>query len=439
MDKIFKSIKIERLGYGIYGIGRLPNGRNVLVERTVPGDLVDIKITKSMRTFSYAYVTHLVKPSLNRDIDPICPIFNKCGGCTYRDISYDKQIAFEENILKELIKREGLIIHKVSFIPSADRGNYRIKSKFYIDPEGYLSYSGLRSNKLVPVTHCPILTDEINRVVKRINNMVMNKGKLSNRFENIEIYDADNGVGIHFIVNGVNDKVIKRIKEVVKRFKIISYTISDTKKSQFSVYGKKLMLDYKKVQYKFYPGTFIQANRYTAEKMLFTIENYIKLQKISGDLIDLYAGMGFFSYYLKEYFNRIYLVENSPYAVNDMRGIFTGMNNISIYEKSVNSAIIYIKKLRLQPDLVILDPPRTNPPDYVFEKISSLNAKYIIYISCNPPALLHDLKKFIGKYHIDNLIGFDMFPNTYHQEVIAFLRKKEKKPKDQNKKKFAKK
>ncbi|MCD6579508.1 23S rRNA (uracil(1939)-C(5))-methyltransferase RlmD [bacterium] len=427
MDKYFNSIKIERLGYGIYGIGKLPNGKNVLVERAVPGDIVDITITRAQRTFFYAKINKLITPSNLRNTSPICPIFHKCGGCTYKNVSYDDQIKMQEGILHELVKREGLIIRNISFIPSEDRKNYRIKSKFYINPEGYLSYSGLRSNRLVPITNCPILVDEINRVVKRINNMVMNKGNFSKRFENIEIYEADNGVGIHFIVRGVNDRVIKRVKEMVKRFKIISYTITDTRKGQFSVYGKKLLVSYNKVQYKFYPGTFIQTNKYTTEKMLFTIENYIKIHKISGDLIDLYAGLGFFSYYFKQYFNRLYLVENSPYAVNDMRGMFSGMGNISIYEKSVNSAITYIKKLKLQSDLVILDPPRTNPPDYVFEKISSLNAKFVIYISCNPPALLHDLKKFIGKYHIDNLVGFDMFPNTYHQEVIAFLRKKERK------------
>jgi 23S rRNA (uracil1939-C5)-methyltransferase len=418
-------VKIKNSSYGIYGIGYTDKiSKKMLVEYGIPGDLVIVKEKDEKSSYTFAKIKKIVEKSSYRDRRVFCPHFWKCGGCTYGDISYKNQVKIKNDLLNEMLKREGLKIEQTAFIPSEKELGYRLRTKLKINRDGFLSYSKLRSNKLVAINNCPVDTDGINKVIKRFNAIVEKSGRLSKRLKEVEIVEGDNGIGIHFFIYGANADIKKRVTKIIKQLGVISFVISDLEKANFVVGGRKLIKNIGEKEFKFYPASFFQANGDIAYKIAETIKNYIELKDIGGKLLDLYAGIGFFSGYLQKYFNKITVVESSPYAINDIRGTLKDHKDVSYYEKSVASALTYINAAKARPDLVILDPPRTNPKPYLFNNIKKLKSPYIVYVSCNPPALLSDLKLFINDYYIDSLIGFDMFPNTYHQEWVTFLRKK---------------
>ena len=418
---------IDKPTYGVYGLSRkYENEKNVLVEYGIPGDVVKIKKKHEDRNAIFAYIDKFVKRSPLRQKEPFCPVYGKCGGCTYGDLKGETEGRLKKEVLKDLIEREGVKANINEFVPSPKYEKYRIRTRMKLDHRGLLGYSQLRSNRIISVNNCPICSDEINRIIRRFNKAMKTRGSISKHLREIEIVEGDDGVGIHFITDRLTEFLENRIKKICLKLGVASHVVTQLDKGEFYVRGRKLKMTLGKEEYKFYPASFMQANKEIASNMLQSIRGYVEINDISGDMIDLYSGIGTFAKYLEDRFSRIYLVENSPYSNQDSKGTFAGSFKVSYYEKEVRSALDYIKKLKIKPGLIILDPPRKHPPEYVFRKIRAFDADHIIYISCNPPALLHDMKLFYKKYYLDSLIGFDMFPHTYHTEIVAFMRRKNK-------------
>jgi 23S rRNA (uracil1939-C5)-methyltransferase len=148
--------------------------------------------------------------------------------------------------------------------------------------------------------------------------------------------------------------------------------------------------------------------------------------EVSGNLaIDLYAGVGLFSIQLAQQFNSVIGVEASHRSVEFAREN-AAINKSENVQFIIERADVWLRGFAKQhtdqaPDLLLLDPPRSGAAECM-EAIAHLKPRRIHYVSCDPTTLARDLKTIVAEgYTLNRVVGFDLFPQTYHIETIAFL------------------
>ncbi len=418
------TLDVRKRAYGNYGIGEEPGGKKVLVEFGLPGDRVDVEIINARKDYSTAEIRSFIKRSPLRKEKDFCPHFGRCGGCNFGDISYNDETDLKNGLIKEILEERSLKVDEYFFVPSKEHTGYRIRARFKIGPGKKLAYSEYKTNRLIEVDSCPVCAPGINEKIPVLNGLLKGLRGLSLVSE-IELIAGDNGTGINLIVREPGRRAEETAGEIARRAGMICHSVSFPGEDEAVSFGRKVNIECGGSIYRIYPSTFFQANRGTAALMLDSVKNYCALKEIGGTLVDLYSGAGFFSYAVKDKFKDLFMVERSASAVSDGKGMFSGRPATAFYNKSISTGLKYLKFRHISPSLIIADPPRTNPPAFIFENMASMKSPFLIYVSCNPPAFFDNLKYFIkSNYFIDNLICFDMFPRTYHIECAVFLRKK---------------
>jgi 23S rRNA (uracil1939-C5)-methyltransferase len=389
-------VNIETVVNGGKGLARVEDFV-LFIEGALPGEYIEVEIIKLKKKYGFAKILNILSQSIGRQ-KPDCKYYKICGGCQLQHCKYNFQLEIKENIAKEMFEVFTKDIHKIE--PSVNEFNYRNKVSFRKNPykAGLLSS---KSHAVVDVEQCMIANKKINYFFSVIKNSKSNSGT------------------VKFILKTTENGEIMLVAD--KEIKLDEYTL----KSFDSVYmnnkhisGKKFLTQsIEGVDFRIYPKSFFQINFDVLKKII----NFLKAECKGNVLLDSYCGTGIFSFALRNNFSKIIGIDieiDSIKSANIIKKSFN-INNTEFYTGKVKNMIESFSKA----DYILLDPPRKGCSTKVIEGLLESGVPNIIYISCDPSTLRRDLKILEDKYKVDKIKLYDMFPQTFHFETIAILKK----------------
>ncbi len=388
--------------YGGYSIAR--EEKVILIKGAVPGELVEVNIDERKRDYMLASVTQILEPSEFR-VEPKCPVFGICGGCHLQFISYEKQVSMKEEVLVDSLTRLGGIEVQLSPSLTSNQWHYRHRAQFKISKEGNIGFFRESSRDVVLFESCPLMAVRINELLQHIKEKNLACG-----LKEIHLSVGDSAAAL---LKGENAD--PGLTEAFREIGIASIAVNDTLMEG----SGSVAFDLNGLKYTVSPWTFFQAHWSLNLKVAEFIAGRVAPQ--GKKVLDLYAGAGNFSLPIARDAEEVVLVEENPYAADD------GARNLKLNSlKNCRFVRSSAEKYRLQKnfDLIILDPPRPGLTGEVVKKILEMPSDTIVYISCNPSTLARDLKKLKNTYDIESVQMIDFFPNTFHIEVAALLKRK---------------
>jgi 23S rRNA (uracil1939-C5)-methyltransferase len=417
-------ILIEGVAFGGYGVGRI-SGKVVFVPYTVTGGRVWIEVTEEKQKYSRGRLIQIVDPSPWR-VNPPCPYFGTCGGCQWQHIDYPYHAELKKAILRGTLERVGKLrdLPPMDIILSPEFYDYRVRVQLKVRGQA-LGYYRERSHEIVDIDHCPISDPLVNLTMQEL------RGELTafSRMEGIEINvspDEKKAVLVlHPLVwNRDPEDFVRRFFQnhpILKGIAIVARSglkrLGDPS-LHFTVSlhrsGEKRTLGFRASAL-----SFFQVNPEQNRRLIETVLEFSGVRK-NEILLDLYAGIGNFTLPLAAEAATVIGVEGNRTAIEDARfnAEKNGMKNCAFLQGGTEEVL---KNLSEKPDDVILDPPRTGCKT-ILDQVVGLKPKKIIYVSCEPTTFSRDIRLFAENgYSLQRLTLIDMFPQTYHMEVIGLL------------------
>lgn len=443
-DQIF--VDIKRLGINGEGIAFYKK-LSVFVENALPKENVLVEITSVKSKYVLAKVIEQKTKSIDRTI-PECVYYTKCGGCNMSHIKYQATGKYKKEMLEEAISRYSGLNPK-SFeikdtVLSENDFGYRMKATLPLRQGEHGVVWGLyhpNSEKFIRTKNCMIhhglinkIADDICDILNELNikayDLKNKKGQIKYLVIRTSLYNDDSQVT--FIFN----ELPKNLKELGSRTisidNVISvyYSINDiVDGNEFfgdeivKLEGEDYLLekigDYK---YQLLPNSFFQVNVKQAENLFETVKKLAKLSH-KENVVDAYCGVGAIGIYLAKYCKNVYGVEANKNAFKNAKdnAELNGIKNIKFLEGDVLKSLAYLLKDKNEIDILVFDPPRTGLTEDIIKIVLKASVKKIIYVSCNPSTLAKDLSLLKEKYQVNQLIPFDMFPNTSNIESVCLL------------------
>ncbi len=380
-------IKFDHFGRGIARI----NDKIIFVDRTLPEEIVDVIVTCEKKNYLEGKPEKIIKESKDR-IKPICPFYDKCGGCNFLHTTYETEVKFK-------LEKGNELLGKIDNFYETKDLNYRNKVTLHYK-DGILGLYEEESNKVIDINYCYLVNDKINNLIKELKTI-----KFSNNCEivircidnKVLVYiegNIDNNINIDCDTLIINDKVIKG--DGYLYFNLNDYKIRIGSKS------------------------FFQVNLEGLNNIYEIINNYLSKTKYTKAL-DLYSGVSLWSILFNKNIEKIDSIEiNKEACDNALYNIKeNNINNINVINGKVEDYIDKFKDI----DLVITDPPRSGMDNKTIDYIKKINPNSIIYISCNMDTLKRDLDN-LKDYNIVELDLVNMFKKTYHCETVCILERK---------------
>lgn len=396
-------IKIDTLDHYGRGIGKI-NNKIIFVDNALPGEIIEPIIVKEKKNYVEGYVKNYIKKSEKR-IKEKCIYFNSCGGCDLLHLEYKNQLEFKMEKVKNIVSKylnKNIKINEI--IKSDNEFNYR--NKITLKVNNKIGFFEKRSNNIVEINECKLALPIINNAIKylkkldlsHINSITLR----TNSKDLMIIIEADKDIDINYI-------------------KPIAYSIYIKRNNVYNlVYGEKYLLEYVD-NYKFLvsPDSFFQINLNVCAKLYKKIKDYTRY---AHNILDLYCGTGTIGIYVHTN-NNLLGIEVNKYAIKDANKNMK-LNNITNAKFICGKSEEIINKIKLSPDVIIVDPPRGGMDKKAIRYILNSNASKVIYVSCDPMTLVRDLKMLSDNYKIIEITPFDMFPNTFHVENVCLMEKK---------------
>ena len=429
-------LRIEKVVYGGAGLAhRLEaedSGQTVFVPFTLPGELVEARLTDSKRGFADAELLQIVEASSDR-VAPGCAHFGECGGCHYQHASYEAQLALKTYILRETMERAGLAHLPEVQIHSGEPWRYRNRIRLRLaEVEGALRVGYLRrgSNEFLPVTMCPIAAPLLWRAAEALLKLVnyTDSARCAKAIVEVEFFTTKDESKFQMTlftrqkaVMGF-DVLCERLQKLLPELVGAGVATLQAEGSRRAERPRAIAswgaegLSYAAAGEKYWVsrGGFFQVNRSLVDELV----RIVTARRRGALAWDLYAGVGLFSRALKAGFDGVVAVEA---AADDLAKTFKGDGRRAVAVTTVEflrGAVVQ----RERPELVVMDPPRAGVGAEVCSLLGRVLAQEIVYVSCDPVTLARDLKALVDfGYKINELHMVDMFPQTFHQETVVVL------------------
>lgn len=444
------------MAFGGRGVSRL-DGMAVFVKGAMPGERVLARIGKKKKSYAEASITGLLSSSPDR-IEAPCPYFGYCGGCQWQDLRYERQIEYKRNFIRETLERVGSIrgLQVNPTVPSPKQYGYRNKMEFsFSDRPWYMPSDfnpgmekknlalGLHAPgtfyKIIDMAACLLQHDQGNQILRFVREFALNSRlpaynlKGHHGFWRFLVLRRSEFTGewlVNLVTSEENQPVIATLAEnLTERFREVRTVVNQisAKKAAIAVGDKEVLaagdgfLEDRLGPYLFQisAGSFFQTNSPGAENLYNKVMEYSELNG-SETVLDLYSGTGTISIFLSGSARRVIGMEIVQSAVKDAE-LNCRRNNISNCSFITGDIRENLKRLSVQPDLLIIDPPRAGLHKDVLKSVMAMAVEKIIYVSCNPAALARDAGLLASDYELEEIQPVDMFPQTYHTEAVAKL------------------
>lgn len=426
-------VRIEKLVYGGDGLAH-QDGHTVFVPLVLPGELVQIESAVRKKKFIRGRLERVVEASPERVPAP-CPHFGRCGGCQYQHLPYQAQLRYKTEILRETLGRIGRIqwtgaigSHESPAFGYRNRAQWKLRAPQDGAENAGIGYFEMGSTKLCPVSECAILSPRLADTLSRLRQLV-SRSTLLNAIDEIEAFADD---GDEKILLNLSAERLADSSESITAFlrdslpNIASILIQDRRADKFHLSGPGY-LSYAASGSKYRVGhlSFFQVNRFLVEPLVEAVTGSAR-----GRLaLDLFAGVGLFTVALAKRFERVIGVESNPAAAKDLESNLKECGGASPASRNV-TVEGFLSRWHESPDLAVLDPPRAGVETEALARLKKIAPARIHYVSCDPATLGRDLAQLVGSekaagpFEIESINLFDIFPQTYHMEVLVQLRRR---------------
>ncbi len=399
------------------------DGKKVFVPLAIPGEELEIEITREFRDYSQGRIVSVLTPSPHR-VQPFCSRYGSCGGCNMMHIDCAYQQELRTSILREAFQREGLDVPEIEVVAGSDRG-YRARFQLH---DGGLMERG--SNRMIRLDSCDCATPEVNRYLSEVPPAERPRGRV-HLFGSSAITSIPEGYDKIVIAHEeerqkkkeekvqkgmprktVNGRPMKKQKKIKPRFE--GTTFDPANRCTIALLGKEISFD---VQ------GFFQSNLELLGKAIPLITD-----GLSGDnALDIYAGVGTFSVFLADSFKRVCLVEHNrdalAWAETNLAGTAHESYGVSGDSWTKNHARTFMD-LHGGFDVAVIDPPRSGMEKSVSTFLAASGIPRIRSLSCDAATHARDIAQLVkGGYRLDRLFLLDFYPQTCHIESLAWLTK----------------
>ena len=471
------TVKIEDIGTEGEGIGKL-EGFTLFVKDAVMGDVVEARLVKVKKNYAYARLEKVLTSSPLR-VKPVCPYHKQCGGCQIQAMSYEAQLQFKENKVKNNLVRIGgfdqIFIESVmeSVVGMEQPWHYRNKAQFPVgtDKDGRIItgfYAG-RTHSIIANTDCALGVEENEPILQKVLAYMLN--------EKVSAYDETTGQGlvrhilirkgftsgeimVCLVINGKSlpkeDRLVSTLREIpgmtsiwlnynTKNTNVImgtegrvlwgQNTITDVihRRSIEEINSGKDCLRYDSkenapqgITFAISPLSFYQVNPIQTEKLYSLALEYAGL---TGEetVWDLYCGIGTISLFMAQCAKEVHGVEIVPQAIEDARknAECNHIENATFYVGKAEEVLPRLyEEEHIFADVICVDPPRKGCDEACLNTIIKMAPKRIVYVSCDSATLARDLKYLCENgYEIRKVRAVDQFGQTVHTETVCLLSK----------------
>lgn len=397
------------LAAGGDAIARHPDGRVVFVAGAAPEERVEARVVKDNRSFVRAELTGVLEPSPHR-VDPPCPHYSTCGGCTLQHVAYEAQVESKQASLLDTLSRIGKIDVASVEVDPPWRGEpygYRTRARLVLARDGQVGFRAAKSRKVVDVRQCPVLAPELQDVLTTLRAAYARAGALG---KDAELSLVSNGEEVLAAfppgLGGLSNTVAKAAGPKV--------TAGDAALADAQDGFGPLSLS---------PRVFAQSSRAGNAAMLEHIE--AALPERVGLALDLYSGNGNFTRVLARHADAVEAFEGAREAVALARR--AAPDNARVHLGSVAEALTKMVEEGRRADVVLLDPPRTGAEPEVLQAIGSASPSVVVYVSCDPATFARDAAHLTegAGLRLRRIRLFDLYPQTGHSEVIGVFERAE--------------
>jgi 23S rRNA (uracil1939-C5)-methyltransferase len=431
------TMTIERIAYGGDGVGSL-DGRVVFVPQTAPGDVVDVQLVSQRRRYAVGTVTALRQPSAWRVSAP-CPLYERCGGCHMQHLAYSHQLATKTAQVQECLQRIGKLTDVVvtpmleSPLPFA----YRNKVIYHYDSQhGALGLIGRQEQQIIDVPRCLISDPRADAIMAQIRALAATQPALRHVLHQVQVQVGQRTaeVLVTVIVHAPLPVSLQHLLWDTVRSQAtglwLHVKIQDTPAvfsgTMTAIAGAEVIHERVGTHwFRIEPQAFFQVNTVQMERLYGLVWEAAALRGTEV-VLDLYSGGGTIALLLAPACAQVYAVEvNRQATLLAMRqATALGVHNCQFRTGKVERILYRYLAQGLQPDLAVLDPPRAGCDIAALQALAALRLPRLIYVSCSPPTLARDLQRLseLG-YQTLHVQPVDMFPQTYHIECVATLKR----------------
>ena len=414
----YYEIDIDGMGHDGQGVGRV-EGFTVFVLHALPGDKLKIKILKVKKTYAYGKLIDIIKPSAHR-VNPVCPSFFKCGGCQLQHLVYSEQLKLKKQQIIDNIQRigklEDVVIRDVIGMTKPER--YRNKAQFPVgigsgSKDIAIGFYAPRSHNIVEIESCYIQHEMNDDVIKRVKDWmrkyhitpydeVTGKGLVRHIFTRVGLKSGE--VMVVLITNGTKiphkDDLIKNICGISDHIVSIVQNINTKRtnvilgEQNIVLWGKDSIIDYiGDVKFRISPMSFYQVNPVQTEVLYNKALEYAGLTG-NETVFDIYCGIGTISLFLAKKAKKVIGVEIVPEAIEDAKqnAELNYIENTEFYVKAAEEVVPELYAKGYKADVVVVDPPRKGCDEALLDTIIKMQVEKIVYVSCNPSTLARDLR-----------------------------------------------
>ena len=436
----------------------------LFVPYCVPGDIVDIQVTRKKHSFMEGRVERIVKPSPVR-CEPVCKHYGECGGCKWQILPYEEQLRHKQQQIIDNLTRIGKVeLPEISpILGSKEIYEYRNKLEFTFSDRKWLSWDTIRAaggldnvdnthglgfhipncfDKVLDITECHLMPDINNRIRNGIRDVAR---QLGITFYNEHAHEGQlrtlilrsNHKGeIMLIVVWADEpdmRVMEYIRdsfpEIISLLYVVNRKFNDTISDQevHVFHGQDhIMEQMENLQFKVGPKSFYQTNTLQAYELYKVAREFAGLT--GNELVfDLYTGTGTIANFVAHQARQVIGIEYVPEAIEDAKvnAKINNLDNTLFFAGDMKDILNedFIAQYG-RPDVIITDPPRAGMHEDVINTILFAEPRRIVYVSCNPATQARDLNMLDSKYRVVKVQPVDMFPHTHHVENVVLLEKR---------------
>lgn len=445
----------------------------IFVPYVVPGDVVDLRLTRKKHNYAEALCTYIHKKS-DRRVDQFCPHYGVCGGCKWQILPYEDQLYYKQKQVMDNLQRIGKIPLPECdpILGSAKTQCYRNKLEFGFSDKIWLTEDEIRSgkkfeqpgavgfhtsgafDKILPIRECHLMEDINNRLrngtqqyAYEHNLTFFNAREHRGLLRNMMVRLSNTGelmVVMQFCfapfdtlsAEHLRKQALEMLQWMHETFPEVSSllwvnnekfndTIGDLDIQLFSG-TDHIFLEMENLRFKVGPKSFYQTNTEQAYILYKVARDFAGLT--GSELVyDLYTGTGTIANFVAGAARKVVGIEYVPEAIEDAKinSQINGIENTEFFAGDMKDILNRdFIEVHGKPDVIITDPPRAGMHQDVIDTILFADPQRIVYVSCNPATQARDLQLLNDRYEVKRIQPVDMFPHTQHVENVVLLEKR---------------
>ena len=458
-NKFLNNIQVVDIAEEGKGIGKSED-LVIFIDKAVPGDVVDVELTRRKRKFYEGKIHRLIRPSQHRT-NAFCQHFGICGGCKWQHMTYEAQLQFKQKSVVDALQRLAKIDTSFAeaILPSKESKYYRNKLEYTFSDRRWLTDEDIKNteamemnalgfhipgrfDKILDIEHCYLQADPSNTIRNEVRayalandisfyNLKNHEGALRNLIiRTSSINELMVIIVFAYATEEQIDNMMHFMKERFPELTSLLYIVNQKKND--TIFDQDIHLfagrdhifeQMGHLKFKIGAKSFYQTNSTQAYELYKITKEFAALK---GDelVYDLYTGAGTIANFIASDVKEVIGVEYVPTAIEDAKinSTINAIDNTKFYAgdmKDILTADFVLEHGK--PDVIITDPPRAGMHTDVVQRLLEIQAKKIVYVSCNAATQARDIELLKEKYSVSRIKPVDMFPHTQHVENVVLL------------------